>query len=67
MNRFVLGMSRLGWVPVFAADEQGRVLHTEPVCTVPELYHAWFLEWLKAQPCVQEFHPLLEPPAEERT
>lgn len=38
-----LGLEQNGWQPVWMTDECGRVLHTEPVCTIPVAYgHRWF-------------------------
>lgn len=37
---------RLGFAAYWIVDEQGRQLHTEPVCLVPEHYHEWFKQRL---------------------
>lgn len=39
---------------IWAVDEFGRILHTEPVCTVNYEAHEWFFDWLES----------LEPPIE---
>ena len=54
MAKYWPGIERMGWTPVYIADEHGCLQHTEPVCTIPtgcKTGHAWFLEWLKKQEC----------------
>ena len=42
-----------GWQPFYLYDEDGNLLHTEPVCTVPVSDefpgHRWFADWLEEQ------------------
>jgi hypothetical protein len=33
-----------GWTAVYIVDDDGNLLNTEPVCTVCERYHPWFVE-----------------------
>lgn len=54
----------LGWIEVYVVDEHGCQLNTEPVMTLVEKWHSWFIEWLKAQPCEYPIGaPLLWHPA----
>jgi hypothetical protein len=50
---FKAGVEQSGYTRVWLVDDQGRVLHTEPVCSVPtaSIGHKWFVEWLEQQPC----------------
>lgn len=36
------GNSKMGFTPYFIYDEEGSLLHTEPVCIVPDDWHEWF-------------------------
>jgi len=64
--QFAYGRESMGWRPVFLVDEHGCLLHTEPVCTVPERWHGWFLHWIQNQEVPEnaswiplKFHPML--------
>ncbi len=64
MTRFIRGTMRTdGWVDIWAVDEHGCLLHSEPICIVPPKWHAWFLDWIEKQKCPIEFPPLLWHPA----
>jgi hypothetical protein len=47
-----------GWTAVYIVDDDGNLLNTEPVCTVCERYHSWFIEWLQEQKCPEMFPPV---------
>jgi len=48
-----------GWVRIWAVDDKGRHLHTEPVCVVPMNYHQWFIDWI----CGPDMEPPIQMPA----
>lgn len=51
-----------GWVSVWAVDECGRSLHTEPVCTIPTGYgHRWFADYLAGKEFEVGMVPLMDP------
>lgn len=56
------GPSRMGFTTIYAVDEHGCLLNTEPACSIPDVYAAWFLDWLLVQPCPypDSLFPLLE-------
>jgi len=47
--KVALGQPSLGQRPVWLVDDQGRLVHTEPLCVVSEKYHSWFFSWLEEQ------------------
>lgn len=48
---------RNGWTAIYAVDDHGFFLHTEPVCTIPTNYHAWFRDWLLSQTSFDQEFP----------
>lgn len=40
---------RLGFRLGYLIDEHGCLQNTEAVCSVPEEFHNWFIQWLEAQ------------------
>ena len=53
---------RNGWVSVWAVDECNRLLHTEPVCTIPVGYgHKWFADYLADKQFEVGMVPLIDP------
>ena len=37
----------MGWTPYWLVDNQGRLLNTEPVCSIPDGWHLWFEKHLE--------------------
>jgi len=48
-GKLIKGHELMGATAIYVADEQNRILHTEPVCTVYEKWHPAFVEWLLKQ------------------
>ncbi len=42
------GPSRMGFAPYWVVDKAGNLLHTEPVCLVPDGWHDWFKSRIEA-------------------
>lgn len=59
---FRAGPSRGGVRPIYLVDRHGCILHTEPICMVPDRWHAWFIKWLKRQALDRLFPDLLKHP-----
>ena len=66
-GRLVRGVSTLGWTPIWLVDEHGCVLHTEPVCSVPDHWHEWFVKWIIESDLPQKFPSLLHHPLMEKS
>jgi len=43
------GDTECGMTPVFAIDEKGNLLNTEPLCIINERYFPSFFDWLKGK------------------
>jgi len=43
------GNEACGLTPVFAVDEKGNLLNTEPLCIINKRYFPWFYDWLKTK------------------